>query len=105
MAEPVQLFKTVCKLFEMVGIYPPQSNRSKPFNVQNLLVFTFSIAMGIASFTFLILKADNVPDFGASFYAAITEFSITLGFLTFVFKMPIIFEIINRIDRIMAKSK
>lgn len=107
MAEPPQLFKLVRRLFGAVGIYPSQSHRSTmtPFNVQILLILTFSLGMFMASFAFLILKVENVQDFGASFYAAITEFSTALGFLALVFQMQHIFEIMDEMERIIGNSK
>lgn len=107
MAGTQQLFKIVRSLFGMVGIDPPQQlSRSKwPFNVRNLLILSFSLGMCIASFAFLILKADNVQDFGASFYSAITEFSIILGYLSLVFRKQCIFEIIVEMERIIRNSK
>lgn len=106
-AEPLQLFKTARKLFGMIGIHPPppQSIRSNPFNIPNSLLLLFTFAMCIASFAFLLFKADNVQDFGFSFYTAITELYTILGFLPFIFKMSIVFEIMGQIERIMEKSK
>lgn len=101
----LQQFKIVRKLFEVIGIYPQQSKRLAPFNVRNVVALLFTFTMCISSFAFLLFEADNVHDFGASFYAAITEFAIIVSFLSIVFKMQNIFEIMDKIEGIIQKSK
>lgn len=106
MAETVQLFKIVRKLFIVFGIYPSPSNRPKsPLNVRNVVALLWSFAMCISSFAFLILKVDNFQDFGATFYTSMTEISCMIGFLSIVFETQSIFQIIDKIDGMIGKSE
>lgn len=98
----LQQFQIVRKLFEVIGIYPQQSKR---FNVRNVVALLFTFTMCISSFAFLLFEVDNSHDFGASFYAAITEFAVIVSFLSIVFKMQNIFKIMDQIEEIIQKSK
>lgn len=103
---PLQLFKIVREMFEVVGIYPSQSSNRfwMQFNRRNLLVLLYLNAIGISSLAFLIWKASTVHEYGATFYMTVTMVGLTFSFLSIILESRNTFEIIGEIERIIVKS-
>lgn len=103
---PLQLFKIVREMFEMVGISPSQSSNRfwMQFNRRNFLVLLYLNALGFSSFPFLIWKASTVHEYCTIFYMIVTEVGLTFGFLSITLASRNTFEIIGEIERIIVKS-
>lgn len=106
MAEQIKLLKLTQKMYQDMGIYPPQSNQNRrSINWRNIFMLVSFIQLLISSFAFLIDEADSIVDAGTSFYVAITELCCIVYYLINMWKIPKILKLIEHYENFIEKSK
>lgn len=81
MANKMNLFKFVCKTYELTGIYPYQSDQTGSYNWRNVTVLLPVSMMFITSTAIFLFQAISFQEFGSSFFASTTALAIIVLFL------------------------
>lgn len=101
----MNFFQSVRKFYETLGICSLHLNQTYFFNVK-IFFFYFVIAfVWISEIAFCLFEAASVADYGKSFYAFVTQFSLFWGFLTTIWLISNILKLIGRYEMFIAKSK
>lgn len=84
MVRSIKLFRAILKLYQTMGIYPPQTASPFRFNkghfvfVSNLLVFFLS------TLACILFDATSAYDYGTAFYGCITGMKINFSFYDWI---------------------
>lgn len=106
MIGPIQLFQSLRQYYQTMGIYlPKNTNQGCSVNRKSSFFLFFYIQLIISSMLFFSYKAESVLEFGASFYAVISELFCTWYFLIKMFQMPKILKLIEAFEKFIEKSK
>lgn len=101
----MELFQSVKKLYQTMGVYSPQSDRIYSIN-SNLLFFTVSMASYISSiFAYFLFRAKTIGDYGTSFNISMAGLSaLSQVFVTF-WQMPTVLRLIENCEQFIETSK
>lgn len=106
MAGQLKLLRSTQKVYQHMGIYPPQSNQNQlQFNWRNILMLFSLIQIFIFSLAFLIFEAETIVDAGSSFYAVNSLLCCTIYYLMKMWKMPKIRKLIENFEKFIEESK
>lgn len=101
----MKLFRVIQKKLAMLGITPAQSIRKQPFNREIVLgyfIFVFSLTSGVA---YLFLNANTFEEYTNIIYVN-CSLTVNLCCLTIiVFKMSMLFKLINDFGSTVIRSK
>lgn len=106
MSTPVKLFQFLQKSYEAIGFYPsPAGQNCCLLNSKNLFIFLSIFQLFLSSLAFFYFEAASTFEYGASFYASITElFSVTILLIN-LSKMANILTLIHNLEEFIASSK
>lgn len=105
MAGQVKLFQILQNVYFKLGIfYPSQSNQNHSMNSRKLFFLISYIQMLLLSFEFLLFEAESVSELGISFYSTVTELGCLINFLMIAWKIPKIFDLIEKFEKFIEKS-
>lgn len=104
MASKIQLFQSLREFFKIFGLHPLQLHQGS-YNFRNIVALFFMTTSMVSSGAFFICKADNIWDYGASFYSFITELINIAGFPTFRNNMTKLFELMDEFEAFIEKSE
>lgn len=95
MANPkLQLFQSLRQFFDLIGFHTSQLQTSV-FNWRNVSMLVMCLLYSISSAAYLIFEADNVVDYGFSFYTFITHLINAICIPTVIIKMTNIFALMD----------
>lgn len=101
----MKIFQTAEKKLAILGFTPIQSLKTHPFNRRILMgsfIFTVSI---LSRFAFLFRLANTFMDYTESAYLIATTISISVCFVSVIFEMQKLFDIIDGFEQIVDMSK
>lgn len=102
----MNLFKSVRKFYETMGIYPPLSNQNCSLNSRNLFFLIPTIAPFVSSFCYLISKPTSVLERTESIYIILTHLACTSIFVVSYRKIGTISLLIGKLNELIdVKSK
>ena len=104
MVGEIKLLQYVRRFYHDMGIYPPQPNSNRLFNVKNILFVPSLILFCITSLAFCFFRAKSISEHGISFYMAISGQSMAVFFTILDRKMPKIVELIDGMEKFIMKS-
>lgn len=99
--EPIKLFLSVKKFYNLQGQYRYQAN---PYNGKNLLFTFFSAQMLITATVFFIFGASSVYEYGATLFAITTETLALVVFNNITWSVNDISNLIERFEIFIKKS-
>lgn len=106
MAGAIKLFQFLRKCYQIIGIYPPETNQKNyPFNSKNIIFMIFFVQVLFSCSAFLLFNATSAYDYGLSFYMAATELLLLVYYPIIIFKMPDILTLIGNFEKFIEKSK
>lgn len=73
-------------------------------NSRKLFFLISYIQMLLLSFEFLLFEAESVSELGISFYSTVTELGCLINFLMIAWKIPKIFDLIEKFEKFIEKS-
>lgn len=105
MDRPLKLFRFSQKLYQRIGIYPPQSNQNHSFNSKN--VFFICVMAHIVSFVgaFFLFKAKRLDEYALSFYFAVSAVSTIFYYITNIYQIDNILKLIEKFEEFIGKSE
>lgn len=101
----MKLFQELKKNLAVFGIFPlcvGDKCRFNPRNMAILLFFATSFSSAVTSFLF---ESENLQEYTKSFYVAITTLFTSAGLFVIILKSVELFQLIEHIERIVAKGK
>lgn len=104
MANAPKLFQTLREYFKIIGIHPLQLNHGS-CNLNCVIILLFMTLNVLSAGGFLMYGADNVRDYGISYYTFITELVSVACLLSFRNNMETIFELIDEFEAFIEKSE
>lgn len=105
MAGSIQLFQSIQKYFQTIGICPSDSSKLDSFNWRIFLAL-FCYAQQIASASvFFICQAKSVLDYGCSFYTSISMTYCVYYFVILIRQKPQILELIESCEAFIEHRK
>lgn len=103
MAGSIQLFQSVRKCYRTLGIHPdPQSYL---FNYRNLFAILCYSLSGISTLSFLLCKANTVPEYGFCIYAFTSQLCILYTLFIQMWQMPNILKLIASFEEFIGSSE
>lgn len=103
--DSIKIFKFFRKVSKMVGFYPSQLNPNCPFNCRNLSVLLSMTTLGLSTAAFCLFKARSIQNLGISFFTANTEFIVVISYLSVIYKMTNVFDLIEKCHEFIEKSE
>lgn len=105
MASPIQLFRSVRRYFQLLGI--DQSQPSETFSINWRIVFTifWCAQHSITIFAFFIIEAKTVIEYGISFYGFIIMAYCVYYFSILIWQRSRIFQLIENFQQFIEQSK
>lgn len=101
----IKLFQFVQNGYQIMGIYPSQSNRNVLLNAKNVYFSLTMIEMIISSMAFFVFQAESIEEFGQSFFVSITILYALVGLLITIWKIPNILMLIEHFDEFVGKRE
>lgn len=102
----MNLFKSVRKFYEVMGLYPPQPNQNRSFNLRNFFYSIFSMTLFISLLCCFALKPTmTVLERVETVYVMLTELACVVNFFVSYQKIGIILLLIERFNEYIEKSK
>lgn len=105
MAGSIQLFKSVRKYFQLLGIDQSQPNGTYSLNWRIALALFWYIQHLITVLAFFISEASSVLEYGTSFYGFISMVYCVYYFLILIWQRPRIFQLIENFQQFIEQSK
>lgn len=105
MASSIQLFKSVRKYFQLLGIDQPPLNGTSLIHWRISLALFWYIQHFITVFAFFIFEARTVIEYGTSFFGFIMMIYCVLYFLILIWQRPRIFQLIESFEQFIQQSK
>lgn len=101
----MNLFQSVKKLYQTVGVYTTQSDQIYAINL-NFVFFSLSIALSfISMFAYFLIKAESIEDYGSSFYTSTAGLNALVNVFIMFWQMPTALQLIQNSEQFIAKSK
>lgn len=104
-SQNIKLFQCVKKSCGTMGINLSHTNQNCSLNSRIILCFVPLIIFLISSSAYMIIVANSMLEFSDSFYINITAFSNIFTISITIWKMPIILNVISKLEKIIEKSK
>lgn len=104
MADAVKLFQTLREFLKTIGIHPLQLSHGL-YNLRNVTVLVFMVLNALSSGAFFIYGAENIRDYGVSFYACTSELASVGCLLSFRSNMTTIFKLMDELEAFIEKSE
>lgn len=104
MNNPVKLFQSSRELFHLIGTHPSQLSNGS-YNLRSVVALLFITMNMLSSGAFFIFKADNVQDYGISFYTFMTALINLACYPSFRNNMTTIFELMDEFEAFIEQSK
>lgn len=105
MAKAVKLDQSTLKYYQMLGIYPLQSNQTYSFNSTSIAVAFAMIGMFITAAAFFLFEAETIEESLKTFYVALTQLIFLICFVENIWKMETILKIIQKNEEFIEKSE
>lgn len=105
MARPIKLFRFTEELYHTIGIYALQSKEVRLFNLKNGFCTFVWIQMGTLSGAFFLFKAERLDEYGISFHVTVSVAAGLFYFITTIFQMGNILELIEKFEEFIGRSK
>lgn len=105
MTKPIKLFQNVQKIYQMMSIYPPQSNQNCTFNIKNLCILLSMVSVTIASIAYVLFDTRSAVEYGRCCIAIFSELEMILYFFVQFSKMPRIRKLIENFEAFIKKSE
>lgn len=95
----VHLFQCVRNYYHTMGLYTPQSNQTRALNIKTLSFLLSMIVLFLSCFGYFLLKAQNILDYGQSFYGSMTDIYSLLDCMITIWRMPVILKLIGMCEQ------
>lgn len=105
MARSIKLFQSTLKWYHSFGIYPPQSNENRLFNLKNGFFICALAQMGAMTGTFFLFKAKGFDEFCTGFERTSTILAQSLYFIIIIFQMGNILKFIEKFEKLVGESE
>lgn len=103
---PIIIFQFYLKSCQWIGLYPSsQLNPKRRFNCRNISLLLSALAMGLSTTAYFIFKADSIQNRGISFYVSDSSIFVVSSYLSLIFKMTEIFDLIAKFKEFIEKSE
>lgn len=103
MAGSIQLFQSVKKYSQTLGIYP--DSQLNLFNFRNLFAIFCFFVNCISALAFFLFKANTILEYGVAFYSVISQLYIFYILFVQMWQMSNILKLIARFEKFIEKSK
>lgn len=101
----MDLFKSVRKFYEIMGIHPPQPNQNRSFNLRNLFFLIPTVAVFFSSLCYFVFKPTSVLERTESVYIILTHLACTVNFIVSYRKIGTILFLIKKTNEFLDRSK
>lgn len=101
----MDLFQSIRKFWQTMGIKPSDPNQVHPFNARNLFFISSLIMICISTTAFLIFRAETLLEYGSCLYWSLSEHVMLVNILIDIWRIPIIFKMIEACERFIEMSK
>lgn len=105
MTKPTILFQYVKSTYQIMGIYPSQSNRDCSFNIKIFCITSSMMFVAIASIAYLLFDTQSVMEFGWCFNSVVALLVMLLNFFVQLSKMPKIRRLVQNFEAFIKKSE
>lgn len=102
MAYTIQLFQPVQKYYQTLGI---ESHQNSLFNFRNLFAIFCFLMCFTSTLAFFLFKANTILEYGATFYAFISETYILYFLFVQMWQMANISKLIASFENLIKESK
>lgn len=104
MADHTELFRSLRRMYQILGIYSPETNQTHLFSGKIIFFAASIILMFITSITFFLWEAETMDDYGTSFYGSMTQLSSAHNFVIVVWRMPLILKLLKGFEDFIETS-
>lgn len=101
----MELFKSIREHFAIVGISSFHAHQKHLLNAKNVTVTIILGLTFIVKSMYLVHLAETFFEFTAGFYVVSAIVAVTLGFEVFIWKMPSVFQLIDKFEEAINGSK
>lgn len=104
MAVEIELFHSVRKFIQMMGIYPSEPNQKYSFKLRSALILLSLILPFISKAAYFLFKAQTIAEQAKIFYLSMSEIFLTLDFVAMCLEMRNILQLIEKYEKFIEKS-
>lgn len=100
----MKLFQSVQTFYRMTGIFRSQSNQNDLLNFIQVLMMCGWIQGFLFTGAFCLFGAENIQEYGISYYASVTELLNIVCYLSNVWKWSNVVIVIENLECFIDKS-
>lgn len=89
----------------MLGIDPTQSNQSYSYNFRGVVILSSYTLTFISTGSYLLFKAQTIPEYAQSLYLSITCLYIIMDFIAIQLKIRDMLQLIEKMEEFIQRSK
>lgn len=104
MVNSVRLFQCSRELYGIIGTHPLQLSHGT-YNLRNVVVLMFITINMLSSGAFFVYEADNIQDYGISFYTFMTALINLSCFPSFRNNITTFFELMDEFEAFIENSE
>lgn len=101
----MEIFQTLLKYFELLGVCKAQLLKKHVFNLRNMLGLFIFGQHTVLNCVFLLFEADSFAKYTDSYYISSTVFGATLNYVYVVINMGKVFVLIKNLENVIMKSE
>lgn len=105
MVVQTKLFQSFKRYNRVLGIHPTQSNQSYSFNLKSAIILSLYTSVFISTGSYLLFKAQTIPEFAQSFCLSVTCFFIFMDFMAMSLGNRDILLLIEKMEEFIQKSR
>lgn len=106
MAESIQFFLYVQKIYRIVGIYPPSKcHGQRRFTAKTTFILACIILGFISTFVYFLFEANSIDEYGRSFYISFAKLEGLLYFVVNLSKIESISNLIKKLEDFIKQSE
>lgn len=105
MAGSIKLFQIVQKTYQILGIHPPEANKTFAFNSRNLFfIFCYTQAC-VTMGGYFLFRAELMLEYVSTLFMTLSALFVLINYLLVMWRIGNILELIAKLDKFIEQSK